>query len=101
MKVLSALTALLFLSVGSLAQASTEFASEADRVNYFTIESIETRPADLDPQLIEKLNMMQSTIRPLPTNPTINPTLPTNPQQPRSTLRLPTAPRILSKHRFL
>lgn len=90
MKFLSALAATT-LVVGSLANASTQFASEADRHNYYTIESIEIVPVETDPKILEELNVLYSTLRPLPQAPTtVAPQPPTVPQVP--TPQAPQAP---------
>lgn len=89
MKLFSALAATT-LFVGSLANASTEFASEADQKNYYTIDSIEIVPVETDAKILEKLNVIYSSFRPLPQAPTTVPTDPV-PQVPQIP-QMPPAP---------
>ncbi len=61
MKFLNALAATI-LAVGSVANADTEFGfvSEADRYNYYTIDSIEIVPVETDERTLEKLKSLFS-----------------------------------------
>lgn len=92
MKLLSALAATT-LVVGSFANAS-QFASEADQLNYYTIESIEIVPVETDAKMLEELNILyNTTLRPLPQAPTtVAPQTPTVPTPTIPQAPMPQAP---------
>lgn len=94
MKFLGALIA-VSVSFGSFAHASAEFASEADRANYFAIESIEVRQDEMDADTAKAIevfyNDLTTTTRPMPQMPAPvqQPQVPQLPRNPNAPVTLP------------